>query len=177
LAAQRCDFELVRIPPPAQLVLPDTGITQYDPNPRHDFASSGFYGSPGVQNVIHVTPISALVITRGEGRVGVVDADVEFANELNYRAYAASETYIYGPNRDSVEVVHRLAERSPDVVHERRRRPSYLWFSEQQQGQPRPAAGVYPFKGYSIDGERTTEMYVDPRATVGKPLRAEDLWE
>jgi hypothetical protein len=163
--------------PPGQLVLPDVGITQYDPTPRLPYAGSGFYGSPNVQIVIPVTPISALVITPGSGRAGVVDLDLEYVNDLNYRAYAAAESYIYGPSRDSVEVVHRLAQRNPKLVHERRRRPSFLSFTEQAEGDPEPADRVYTFKGYSIEGERTMQAYVEPGATMGQPLRAEDIWE
>ena len=65
----KCDWTLVRFPEGSPLVLPDTGITRCDPSPKIPGTSSGFLGSPTVENAIHLSSHSALLITPGSGVV------------------------------------------------------------------------------------------------------------
>jgi hypothetical protein len=97
----------------------------------------------------------------------------EYANDLNTRAYSQSEKCVYAQMSLDLEHVRRLADRSPDAVDERRRRPFTLWIG----GEEFPD-GTVEMTGYSVGGIRIERFRVDPRAHEGQPRwSAEDFWE
>lgn len=170
-----CDFELVEVGGPVELVLPDTGYSRYDPHPRVPGTGSGFVGTDTVETAIPVGPRRALVVTRGAGRVGRTEADHEYAEDLNLRAFAQSQTCIYGRGQAPVVAALQLARRRRTDIAERRRRPRTMWMLERQAGAPEGAPLVG--KGHSVDGVRTEWFDVDPRARdESRAVRPEDMW-
>lgn len=170
-----CDFTLVQVTGNVELVLPDTGYTRYDRNPRVAGTSSGFLGTETVETVIPVTPLSALVLTRGSGRLTYDEAGPEYAEDLNLRAWAQSEACVYGRGQEVVVAAKRLARHRRVDLAARGRQPLTMWILERQVGDPedRPVLG----KGYSIAGVREEWFDVDPSARhEQQALRPEDLW-
>ena len=174
--ASQCDWVLVKLPndgPP--LVLPDTGYTRYDPSPRVPGTGSGFLGTNTVETVIPVSPRAALVIVQGSGQTGTGSGTVAYAEDLNLRAYAQTQTCIYGTTQQDVVAVQQLAgERSADLAA-RRRYARTLWIHEHTEGEPEQ--GPFRFIGYSLDGERSELFDVDPRAREGRRgVTPDDMW-
>jgi hypothetical protein len=170
-----CDWTLVEIPKGPALVLPDTGYTRFDPHPRVPGSGSGFLGTNTVETVLPVSPTSALVITRGSGRIGTDEGKAQYAEDLNLRAHAQAEVCVYGQTQQDVVEAHRLARQQPAARAERRRRARTLWISEHSEGDRKH--GPTRFTGYSIDGIRSEWFEVDPRAREGQSgLTPEDLW-
>ena len=170
-----CDFTLVELPGSPELVLPDTGYTRYDPNPRLPGSASGFLGSSTVETVIPVAPTRALRMTRGAGRAGRCEAASAYAEDLNLRAYAQSQVCLYGRSQDAVVRVRQLAKQRRTHLAARRRRARTLWILERRPGDPE--TGPIRGTGYSIDGVHTQWFDVDPRARPGqRPLRPKDMW-
>jgi hypothetical protein len=170
-----CDWTLVLFPAGPAIVLPDTGYTRYDRQPRVPGSGSGFLGSDTVETVIPVSPTAALVVTRGAGRVQTADGTVGYGEDLNLRAHAQGEVCVYGRTQDDVVAAHRLARRQRPARAERRRRARTLWISEQHEGDGE--VGPVLFTGYSIDGIRSEWFHIDPRARRGqRGLKPEDLW-
>ena len=170
-----CDFTLIELPRSPELVLPDTGYTRYDPSPDVPGSASGFLGTATVETVIPVAPMRALVMTRGAGRARRGEETPAYAEDLNLRAYAQSQTCIYGRSQDAVVRVRRLAKQQPSQLAARRRRARTLWILERQPGERE--TGPIRGTGYSIDGVRTQWFDVDPRARRGqRPLEPEDMW-
>ena len=149
-------------------MLPDRGYTRYDPNPRTPGAGSGFLHTPTVETVIPVSPSAALVVKRGQGRIGLAQGNAAYADDLNLHAYAQSLACIYGRRQQDVVDVHLLARRNRSGVNERRRRARGLWILEGQEGAPegRPIRGV----GHSVEGVREAWFTIDP-----EPARASNL--
>lgn len=171
----RCDFTLVQIAGSVELVLPDTGYTRYDPNPKLRGAGSGFVGTDTVETVIPVTPTSALVVTPGSGRVGYGEAGPEYAEDLNLRAWAQSEVCVYGRGQQVVVAAKTLAKRRGADLIPRKRQPRTLWILERQAGDPEDAPVLG--KGYSVDGVQEQWFEVDPAARdPRRAVRPEDMW-
>jgi hypothetical protein len=166
------DFLLIEIEDGPELVLPDTGYTRYDPAPVGPGSASGFLGSPTVETVVPLRPTLALVVRSGAGRLGHGIGEARYAEELNLRAFAQSQTCLYGRSQEAVVAARRLAKGRPADVIERRRRARTMWFIEGNDG-----PGPYRATGYSIDGEQTAWLDVDQEARKERVgIKAEDLW-
>jgi hypothetical protein len=171
-----CDFELVEFEGPVELVLPDTGYSRYDPHPRVPGTGSGFVGTDTVETAIPVSPHRALLITRGQGRVGRTEADHRYAEDLNLRAFAQSQACIYGRGQAPVVAALQLARRRRGDLVERQRRARTMWILERQAGAPEGAPLLG--KGHSVDGVRTEWFDVDPRARDERQIvRPDDMWD
>jgi hypothetical protein len=170
-----CDFELVEFRGAVELVLPDTGYSRYDPNPRVPGTGSGFVGTDTVETALPVGPRRALVVTRGAARVGRSEAGREYAEELNLRAFAQSQACIYGRGQAPVVAALQLARCRRTDLAERRRRARTMWILERQDGAPDDAPLLG--KGHSVEGVQTQWFDVDPRARdESRVVRPEDMW-
>jgi hypothetical protein len=172
--AMNCNWTLVEFSAPG-IVLPDSGYTRYDPSPSVPGSGSGFLGSESVETVIPVSPTAVLLITRGNGEVHYRRGTPAYLEDLNLRAYSQSERCIYGRTQQSVVDVHLRAKKNRAAVFERRRRPRTLWIGEGAEG--KRMGGLVLFTGYSIEGIRKQRFHVGPRGTLGKGVRAEDMWQ
>lgn len=152
------DWRFLRIPAtiPA-VVLPDVGMTIYDPAPKIPEGGTGFASSPTAETVILLDPHLALMLRPGVGFGDVRDATSEQVEHLNRRAIASSDRCIYGSSRDAVVAALELAAAEPDRIAALRPRPPTIWIAE-MTGEPTP--GPTTFVGHSRAGKVTRELNV-----------------
>lgn len=152
------DWRFYRIPFEAgELVLPDVGVTMYDPTPKLPLSGAGLASSPNSEIVLHLAPDLAVVVRPGTGRGDAFKATVRHVEALNMRAVANSDRCIYGCSRELVESVLASAAADPDRVEALRPRPGTLWIAE-GEGEPQP--GPINFTGYSLAGTVEETLYV-----------------
>jgi hypothetical protein len=152
------DWRFLRIPADGpELVLPDVGLTLYDPTPPFPEAGTGFASSKRSETVVYLDSRFVLLMRPGEGGGDVATAPPETVERLNLRAIACSDRCIYGPSREGVDAALALAGADPDRVEALRPRPPVFWIAE-REGEP--VAGPIEFTGYSRRGTVTRELYL-----------------
>jgi Protein of unknown function (DUF4238) len=152
------DWKFLKIPPEGgEVVLPDVGLTLFDPTPRFPKAGTGFASSPNAETAIHLGPRLVLMLRPGDGYGWVREAGAGDIETLNLRAYASSDVCIYGTSEEVVRSTLRLAEAAPARIERLRPRAPTLWIAESES---EPQAGLVEFTGYSLDGIETQELYV-----------------
>lgn len=140
-----------------EVVLPDVGITLFDPTPKFEESGTGFASSPNSETALYLSPRLALLLRPGEGsgdRRAASACDVEV---LNLRAVACSDKCIYGTSKELVTAVLGNAASQPERVEALRPRPPTMWIAE-WEGEP--TAGEVEFVGYSREGTVRRQLYV-----------------
>lgn len=140
-----------------ELVLPDVGVTMYDPTPKFPTAGTGLKSSPNSETVLHLGPCLALMLRPGDGYGDIEEASAAQVERLNVRAVACSDQCIYGRSEELVREIVRAASDDPERVASLRPRAPTLWIAE-GDGEPQP--GPITFTGHSLDGTATQELYV-----------------
>jgi hypothetical protein len=154
-------WAVIRAPLGSQFVLPDMGITLYDPTPPMPASGLGFGSSPNAETVMPVDPTFAVSLSPGPPVWRDVELDSAAVDDVNLRAYAWSEAAVYGQSQKVVTDLRRLARRHPQRVGEFKPRPGRIWLSEIEEGEK---PGVLEFTGHSPEGEARGRFVVDPRA-------------
>jgi hypothetical protein len=142
-----------------EVVLPDVGVTMYDPTPKFPTAGTGLKSSPRSETVLHLDPHLVLMLRPGRGYGQICEATPAQVENLNMRAIACSDSCVYGRSADVVESVVRRARSDPDRIARLRPRAATIWIAE---GEGAPQAGRMEFVGRSLDGTMTQALYVSP---------------
>lgn len=152
------DWQFVTIPSGRpELVLPDVGLTMYDPTPKFDGAGTGLASSPLSETALYLSAHLVLVIRPGEGSGTRVTATHARVEEMNRRAIACSDRCIYGVSEAAVLAAIELASNDPERIERLRPRPPTIWITE-SDGEPK--AGPTPFLGYSRAGTLERVLHV-----------------
>lgn len=152
------DWRFLLIPEDGpQLVLPDVGLTVYDPEPPFPEAGTGFASSRSSETVLYLDSQFVLMIRPGPGFGDIRHASSEVVETMNRRAIACSDRCIYGPSREAVDAALSLAEHEPKRIEALRPRPPVFWIGE---GHGEPQAGPMQFVGHSRTGTTTRELHV-----------------
>jgi hypothetical protein len=141
-----------------EIVLPDVGVTLFDPTPPFQESGTGFASSPKAETVLHLSPQLVLSIRPGKGYGYRQDATRSDIETINLRAVACSDCCIYGRTKKLVEGVLDLAAADPQRIESLRPRPPRIWITESREGEPE--AGVHEFVGYSRGGEATRQFHI-----------------
>jgi hypothetical protein len=152
---------VVRVPTGADLVLPDMGITQYDPTPPFQGSGLGFGSSPNVETILPVDPRFALAITPGPPAWHDAEISARHAEDINLRSYAWSDVATYGRSQKRVSDVRRLARKHPTRLAELVPRSGKLWVAEVSEG---ARGGDFEFTGYAPSGTSRQRFSVSPEA-------------
>jgi Protein of unknown function (DUF4238) len=128
-------------------VLPDVGVTLFDPDPPFPESGTGFASSATSETVLHLSPRLVLLLHPGPGYGDAREATPEDVERTNLRAVASSEVCIYGSSKAVVQATLEQANQDPERVNRLRPRPARLWITE-SEGEP--AAGLADFVGYSV---------------------------
>jgi hypothetical protein len=152
---------VIRTPGAKEFVLPDMGITMYDPTPRMPASGLGFGSSPNTETVLPVDPSFAIALTPGPPVWDDAGVDGAAVDELNLRAYAWSSAAVYGQSQKVVTDIRRLARQKREMVGRFKPRPGRLWIAE---GDEEKRVGEIEFVGHSPDGTARQRFMVDPRA-------------
>jgi hypothetical protein len=152
---------VIRTPGAKEFVLPDMGITMYDPTPRMPASGLGFGSSPNTETVLPVDPSFAIALTPGPPVWDDAGVDGAAVDELNLRAYAWSSAAVYGQSQKVVTDIRRLACQKREMVGRFKPRPGRLWIAE---GDEEKRVGEIEFVGHSPDGTARQRFMVDPRA-------------
>lgn len=154
------DWRFIRIPTGAgEVVLPDVGVTMYDPTPKFPQSGTGLKSSPNSETILHLAPNLVLLLRPGEGNGDVQEASAEQVERLNLRAFACSDQCVYGRTRELVTQVLSAAAADPERVGTLKPRAPTLWIAE---GEGEPTVGPTSFTGLSLDGTKTQELYLTP---------------
>lgn len=152
------DWMFLQIPETGpEIVLPDVGVTLFDPTPPFPEAGTGFASSPTSETVLYLGARLVLMLRPGEGSGDMQVASAENVVQLNRRALACSDKCIYGPSEDSVKATLERAAAEPERIDALRPRPKTFWIAE-MTGEP--TAGPIEFVGHSQAGTVTRELYV-----------------
>jgi hypothetical protein len=154
-------FGVARAPAGREYVLPDMGITMYDPTPRFPGSGAGFASSPNVESVLPVDPSFAIVVMPGP--LGWADAEIdeEVVDEVNLRSYAWSQAAVYDQSQKVVTDLRRLARRKSVGVARFKPRRGRLWIAEGDEGKK---TGELEFVGHSPEGQTRARLVVHPEA-------------
>jgi hypothetical protein len=152
---------VVRLPDGADLVLPDMGITQYDPTPPFPGSGLGFGSSPNAETILPVDPRFALVITPGPATWHDAEISARHAEDINLRSYAWSDVATYGRSQKSVSDVRRLARKHPRRLAELAPRSGKLWVADVPE---EARGGDFEFTGYAPSGTSRQRFSVSPEA-------------
>lgn len=160
MLVEEFDWRFLIIPPEhGEVVLPDVGVTMYDPTPKFATSGTGLKSSPNSETVLHLAPNLVLLLRPGEGSGATYEASAEQVERINIRAVASSDQCVYGRSGEIVSDVLRAAAADPERVAALRPRAPALWISE-SDGEPE--AGLTTFTGHSLDGTFVEELYVSP---------------
>lgn len=140
-----------------QLVLPDVGVTIYDPSPPFPNAGTGFASSPRSETVLYLDSRFVLMLRPGEGSGDFRDADTEIVEKLNRRAIACSDRCIYGAAEQTVSAALERLDREPELIDALRPKPPVFWIAE-TDGEPQ--AGTVEFVGHARTGTFSQELHV-----------------
>jgi hypothetical protein len=152
------DWRFLDIPQDAgEVVLPDVGITLFDPTPKFEEAGTGFASSPGSETALYLSPRLVLLLRPGEGYGDRCAATTQDVERLNLRAVACSDKCIYGTSRTLVTAVLAHASSEPERVDALRPRPPTMWIAE-SEGEP--SAGEAEFVGHSRRGTVQRQFHV-----------------
>ena len=156
------DWLFLRIPDYlGEIVLPDVGLTLFDPTPPFPESGTGFASSADSETVLHLSPRLALLLHPGEGFGRVRDASADDVERINIRACASSEACIYGSSESLVRDVIERALQDPVRISRLRPRPARIWITESDHG---PTAGPANFVGYSTGGTTLRRFNVSEEA-------------
>jgi len=173
LLVSRFDWTAVSFPEGATLVLPDTGLSRYDPTPTTPQGGTGFASSPNAETVMPVSPTLALVIRPGSGRFAVAAGDEDDLAELNLRSYASSHACLYAPSQEVASDLRSAAKRNPVAIKERTPAPETMWIADEADDVP---GRRVEFVGHTVNGQKRARFSVSPLARGGQRIRPEDLW-
>jgi hypothetical protein len=152
------DWQFVTIPSGGpELVLPDVGLTMYDPTPKFDGAGTGFASSPRSETVLYLSAHLVLVIRPGEGSGARVTATHLRVEEMNRRAIACSDRCIYAASEAAALAAMELANSDPKRMQKLQPRPPTIWIAE-SHGDPK--AGPTSFLGHSRTGTLERVLHV-----------------
>lgn len=152
------DWRFIEIKRSGEFVLPDCGVTLYDPTPTFPSAATGLMSSPTSETVLHLSPKLVMVVRPGRGVGDREEASAGQIETLNLRAVADSERCIYGSSEEVVTQVLDAADANPQRIEAMRPRPMTLWIAE---GEGEPQAGrPITFTGYSLAGTRTQDVVI-----------------
>jgi hypothetical protein len=152
---------VIRAPASKQFVLPDMGITLYDPTPRMPASGLGFGSSPNTETVLPVDPAFAIALTPGPPVWKDASVDEAAVEEVNLRAYAWSDAAVYGQSQKAVTDIRRLARQKRELVGRFKPRPGRLWIADVDEEKK---VGEVEFVGHSPEGTTRQRFLVDPRA-------------
>jgi hypothetical protein len=152
---------VIRAPVAKQFVLPDMGITLYDPTPRMPGSGLGFGSSPNTETVLPVDPSFAIALTPGPPVWKDAEVDGAAVDELNLRAYAWSSAAVYGQSQKVVTDIRRLARQKRAMVGRFKPRPGRLWIADVDEEKK---VGEIEFVGHGPEGTARQRFMVDPRA-------------
>jgi Protein of unknown function (DUF4238) len=156
------DWCFLRIPADVgEVVLPDVGVTLYDPTPRFPQSGTGLASSPNSETVLHFASSLVLVLRPGCGTGTTREASPHEVERLNLRAVANSDRCIYGSSERLVASVLASAAADPERVASLRARPPVMWVAE-GRGEPKP--GPMTFTGESLAGRFTQDFRVSREA-------------
>jgi hypothetical protein len=153
-------WAVLRAPEDVKFVLPDMGLTIYDPSPRIP-DSVAFMSSPNAETVIPVDPSFAIALMPGPSDWGEGQIDARAVEEVNLRAYAWSEPAVYGQSQKVVCDLRSLARRRRQKVGAFKPRPGRIWITE---GEDDPRSGLTEFVGHSPEGTTLQRFLVHPKA-------------
>jgi hypothetical protein len=158
MLVENFDWRFVVIPPDVgEVVLPDVGVTLYDPAPRFQSAGTGFMSSSESETALHLGPHLVLLLRPGAGRGAIFTATKEHVERINLRAVACSDRCLYGRSAEVVRGVLEAARADPERIALLRPRPQTIWIAE-GEGEPKP--GVMTFTGHSVQGTVTQQFEV-----------------
>jgi hypothetical protein len=153
-------WAVLRAPVAKQFVLPDMGITIYDPTPRNPAGGRAFASSPNAETVMPVDPSFAVALSPGPPVWEDVELDDAAVEDVNLRAYAWSDAAVYGQSQKVVTDLRRLSRRHRERVGKFKPRPGRLWIAEGEQ----PMTGEVEFTGYGPGGQTRQRFVVHPGA-------------
>jgi uncharacterized protein DUF4238 len=158
ILVEQFDWRFLDIPEDVgDVVLPDVGLTLFDPTPKFEESGTGFASSPTSETALYLSPRLVLLLRPGEGSGDRRTATARQIELLNLRAVACSEKCIYGTSNKLVTAVLEQAASEPDRVDSLRPRPPTIWIAE-SEGEP--TAGDVEFVGYSREGTVRRQLYV-----------------
>jgi hypothetical protein len=164
------DWLFLRIPADVgEVVLPDVGVTLYDPAPKSPQSGTGLASSPNAETVLHFASNLVLVLRPGTGEGKTREASGSEVARLNLRAVANSDRCIYSSSEQLVSSVLAAAAAEPERIEALRPRPPVLWVAE-GNGEPQP--GPMTVTGESLAGTFTEELYVSAEAIEETRRRA-----
>ncbi len=144
-----------------EVVLPDGGVTLFDPTPTFPQSGTALASSPNAETVLHFSPSLVLVLRPGDGHGVTREADAVEVERLNLRAVASSDRCIYGSSEQLVASVLAAAAADPERIERLRPRPPVMWVTE---GSGEPKSGPMTFTGESLAGQFTQELFVSAEA-------------
>jgi hypothetical protein len=154
-------WKVLRAPVDRELVLPDMGLTMYDPTPPHPDSGLGFRSSPNTETVLPVDPTFAIALTPGAPEWHDEEVDEAAIEEINLRAYAWSNAAFYGRSQKVVTDLRVNARRQTERLAQFAPRSGRMWVTEVEGG---PTTGELEFTGHSPEGQRRARFVIDPRA-------------
>lgn len=177
------DWLFLRVPDDlGEVVLPDVGLTLFDPTPPFPESGTGFASSADSETVLHLSPRLVLVLHPGEGFGWVRDASAEDVERINFRACASSESCIYGSSEPIVRKAIERAGIDPVRIARLRPRPGRIWIAESDEGL---TSGPADFIGYSTQGTTIRRFNVsedavreaqEPAGPSRPPPRRRHVW-
>jgi len=162
-------WAVFRAPADAEFVLPGLGITLHDPTPPFPESGLGFASSPNAETVMPIDPTFAIALTPGLATWNDVAVDAGAVTEINLRAYAWSDTCLYGASQKIVTDLRASARAKRAEVARFAPRPARLWVTESAAG---PRTGEFEFVGHSPTGTARRRFVIEEGAFDGmEPYR------